>query len=118
MPVFTVLVKDTKPVWFYCATAKHCQAGMSGVINPPASTERTLALYKESSKNVATTGIPLSAAGTGGGNNSNNNNTSAAPPPPSDNNLPGEPDPNSGSVLGASSALAFIAAAVVAALAL
>lgn len=90
---------------------------MSGVINPPASTERTLALYKEASKSVATTGVPLSAAGTGGGSGSNNNSTSAGLPPPPDNSLPA--DPNSGSaVLGASSALAFIAAAVVAALAL
>lgn len=33
MPVFTVMVNDTNPIWFYCATAKHCQGGMVGVIN-------------------------------------------------------------------------------------
>jgi len=32
---FQVVVKDTKPIWFYCGTPTHCQAGMSGVINPP-----------------------------------------------------------------------------------
>jgi hypothetical protein len=30
---YTIHVKDTKPVWFYCSQAKHCQAGMVGAIN-------------------------------------------------------------------------------------
>lgn len=32
---FEVTVKDTKPVWFYCAQTKgeHCQSGMVGSIN-------------------------------------------------------------------------------------
>lgn len=25
---------DTKPIWFYCKQATHCQSGMAGVINP------------------------------------------------------------------------------------
>lgn len=33
-PTFTILINDTAPIWFYCATGKHCQAGMAGVINP------------------------------------------------------------------------------------
>ena len=34
MPSYTVMVKDaSKPMWFYCAQGKHCQAGMVGVIN-------------------------------------------------------------------------------------
>lgn len=119
MPVFTVLVKDTNPVWFYCATAKHCQAGMSGVINGPTSGAKTLALYKEASKNVVMTGVPATAAGTGESNNNNNTLSGSGPSPTT-----GLPDtatnlPNSGSALvGASSAFALIAAAVVAALAL
>lgn len=32
---FTVNVNDTNPMWFYCSTPGHCQAGMVGVINPP-----------------------------------------------------------------------------------
>jgi plastocyanin len=33
---FTYEVKNASaPVWFYCTQAKHCQAGMVGVINPP-----------------------------------------------------------------------------------
>jgi plastocyanin len=33
--VFTLTVNDTNPIWFYCATLGHCEAGMAGVINPP-----------------------------------------------------------------------------------
>ena len=32
--VFEVTVNDTKPMWIYCSQAKHCQAGMSMVVNP------------------------------------------------------------------------------------
>ena len=33
--VFSVLINDTNPIWFYCAAPTHCQNGMAGVINPP-----------------------------------------------------------------------------------
>jgi uncharacterized cupredoxin-like copper-binding protein len=33
--VFTITINDTNPIWFYCVIPTHCQAGMSGVINPP-----------------------------------------------------------------------------------
>jgi hypothetical protein len=33
--VFTQVVNDTNPVFFYCATPTHCQKGMFGIINPP-----------------------------------------------------------------------------------
>lgn len=32
-PKFFIEVVDTKPIWFYCAQAGHCKAGMVGVIN-------------------------------------------------------------------------------------
>lgn len=35
--VFTQVVNDTNPVYFYCATPTHCQQGMFGMINPPSS---------------------------------------------------------------------------------
>jgi len=58
MPTFTVLVNQTAPLWFYCATGPHCQRGMSGVINPPKNNaERTLAKYKESAIG-STTKVP------------------------------------------------------------
>jgi len=31
---YTIQVKDTNPVWFYCSQGKHCQNGMVGAINP------------------------------------------------------------------------------------
>ncbi|KAI9810755.1 MAG: hypothetical protein M1827_006093 [Pycnora praestabilis] len=47
MPTYTILVNDTKPIWFYCSQAKHCQSGMVGVVNAPASnTSRTLASFQ------------------------------------------------------------------------
>jgi plastocyanin len=33
--VFTIMVNDTKPIWFYCGFPTHCEAGMVGVINAP-----------------------------------------------------------------------------------
>ncbi|KAL8939808.1 MAG: hypothetical protein Q9216_003159, partial [Gyalolechia sp. 2 TL-2023] len=34
MPSYTIMVNDTKPIWYYCSREKHCQKGMVGVINP------------------------------------------------------------------------------------
>jgi len=33
--VFTQVVNDTNPTFFYCATPGHCQKGMFGIVNPP-----------------------------------------------------------------------------------
>ncbi|TFY83235.1 hypothetical protein EWM64_g779 [Hericium alpestre] len=33
--VFTQVVNDTSPTFYYCGTPGHCQAGMFGIINPP-----------------------------------------------------------------------------------
>jgi hypothetical protein len=33
VPTYTILINSTKPMWIYCAQAKHCQSGMSMVIN-------------------------------------------------------------------------------------
>ncbi len=47
-PVFTIAINDTKPIWFYCSQARHCQSGMVGVINAPAAnSSRTLATFKD-----------------------------------------------------------------------
>jgi len=47
MPVFTIDINATTPIWFYCATGKHCQSGMVGVINPPANNAaRTIDTYR------------------------------------------------------------------------
>ncbi|RPA97272.1 hypothetical protein L873DRAFT_1691497 [Choiromyces venosus 120613-1] len=70
MPVFSILINDTQPIWFYCAAARHCQGGMTGVINPPTTGDRTPAAYKAAAASVALTGVPTDVAGTGGSNNS------------------------------------------------
>lgn len=44
MPVFTIPINSTDPIWFYCATGKHCQNGMVGVINPYVFPSSPLAL--------------------------------------------------------------------------
>ncbi len=33
IPTFTITINSTTPMWIYCSQAKHCQAGMSMVIN-------------------------------------------------------------------------------------
>lgn len=37
MPSYTIMVNDTKPIWYYCSQGDHCQDGMVGVINPCVS---------------------------------------------------------------------------------
>ncbi|KAI0342532.1 Cupredoxin [Trametopsis cervina] len=51
-PPFQFIVKDTKPVWFYCrqgenTPASHCQQGMVGAINAPATGNTFDAFKKE-----------------------------------------------------------------------
>lgn len=33
IPTYTIMVNNTTPIWVYCAQAKHCENGMSMVIN-------------------------------------------------------------------------------------
>lgn len=39
--IFTQLVNDTDPIFFYCGTPGHCEKGMFGVINPAMTTPGT-----------------------------------------------------------------------------
>ncbi|KAL8933605.1 MAG: hypothetical protein Q9211_005692 [Gyalolechia sp. 1 TL-2023] len=66
MPSYTIMVNDTKPVWYYCSQGKHCQDGMVGVINPPAANQsRTIesftALANKAVENLSP-GQPASAS--------------------------------------------------------
>ena len=65
------------PIWFYCTQGKHCQNGMVGVINPPASGPNTLAAYKNASAQASTNVSPTSKAGSGG--NLTESSTSTSP---------------------------------------
>lgn len=33
IPTYTIMVNNTTPIWVYCGQAKHCENGMSMVIN-------------------------------------------------------------------------------------
>lgn len=35
IPVYTIRVNNTNPIWLYCATGPHCKNGMVMVINEP-----------------------------------------------------------------------------------
>ncbi|CAG8953471.1 hypothetical protein HYFRA_00010221 [Hymenoscyphus fraxineus] len=70
-PTYTIMVNDTKPLWFYCSQGKHCQNGMSMVVNVATTGNKTLAAYKAAAKNVAQATIPGQTPGgaaPGGGN--------------------------------------------------
>ncbi|KAL8949091.1 MAG: hypothetical protein Q9222_004781, partial [Ikaeria aurantiellina] len=54
MPSYTIMVNDTKPIWYYCSQGKHCQQGMVGVINPPAANNsRTIETFTSLAKTAA-----------------------------------------------------------------
>ncbi|KAL8641429.1 MAG: hypothetical protein Q9228_001748 [Teloschistes exilis] len=58
MPSYTIMVNDTKPIWYYCSQGDHCQDGMVGVINPPAANKsRTIesftSLAKQATENLS-----------------------------------------------------------------
>ncbi|KAE8330927.1 Cupredoxin [Aspergillus sergii] len=61
--VFTVTVNDTKPIWYYCGQVGHCQAGMVGVINPPASGSDTLDAFKSAASNANGDSVPSNVQG-------------------------------------------------------
>jgi len=60
--VFVVTVNDTNPIWFYCAQIGHCQAGMVGVINPPATGD-TLGTYVAVAAKAGTSTQPPTVQG-------------------------------------------------------
>ncbi|KAJ4365859.1 hypothetical protein N0V83_008481 [Neocucurbitaria cava] len=55
--VFTFMVKDRNPIWYYCSqtVGNHCQMGMSGVVNQNfGSGDKTLDMYKQNAKGTVT----------------------------------------------------------------
>jgi plastocyanin len=91
---YTIRVKDEKPVWFYCTQGRHCQAGMVGAINAPASGNRTMqafvALAAQAPENLSpgqaagsgTQNTPNSPSGPAGGNSPSGTNGGNTPPSP------------------------------------
>lgn len=64
--VFTFTVADVKPKWFFCAQAKHCQAGMVFAINPgtkfPEYLAKATGAPASAAPSAAPSAIPSSAA--------------------------------------------------------
>ncbi|CAO2652528.1 Nn.00g008110.m01.CDS01 [Neocucurbitaria sp. VM-36] len=93
---YTIRVKDEKPVWFYCSQAKHCQAGMVGAINAPATGNRTMqafvALAAAATENLSpgqapgsgssgtTAPSPSSGSGSGSGTSGTSGSTTSSGP--------------------------------------
>lgn len=48
IPIYTVLINDTSPLWFYCGQGPHCANGMAMVINEKSDGPKTLDAYKAS----------------------------------------------------------------------
>jgi len=59
---FVVMVNDTQPIWFYCSEFMHCQLGMVGVVNPPATGD-SLAAYAAAAAKTSNSTTPAAVAG-------------------------------------------------------
>ncbi|PGG96282.1 hypothetical protein AJ79_09654 [Helicocarpus griseus UAMH5409] len=46
MPVWTVMINDTNPLWLMCGQTNHCQNGMVMVINPPEGEDRNIEAFR------------------------------------------------------------------------
>lgn len=68
IPTYTVTIKDTKPIWIYCSQAKHCQAGMSMVINEntSANSSRSLTNYQSLAQSATGSNIVPNDSTSGG----------------------------------------------------
>ncbi|PBP18548.1 Cupredoxin [Diplocarpon rosae] len=79
-PTYTVMIKDTTPMWLYCSQGKHCQEGMTMVINEntAANSTRTLAKYQELAK-TATVNLPGGGTVAGSGSSNSTGAGSASP---------------------------------------
>ncbi|OAA44788.1 extracellular serine-rich protein [Metarhizium rileyi] len=78
---FTIEVKDTKPIWFYCGKANHCQKGMIGAINAPKSGntfEAFSALAMGASGSTSPPSGPVGGVLSGGSSDSNSTSTAQA----------------------------------------
>ena len=67
IPVFSVLVNDTNPIWLYCGQVGHCEKGMSMVINENASSNKTLEAYQAAAAMLPVAGSSISSSMSMGG---------------------------------------------------
>lgn len=65
-PTYTIMINNTTPMWIYCSQGKHCQAGMTMVINQntAANATRSLANFKAAAA-LQTVNLPGNAVSNG-----------------------------------------------------
>ncbi|TWU78840.1 hypothetical protein ED733_007484 [Metarhizium rileyi] len=118
IPVFTVMINDTKPIWVYCSQGPHCQKGMSMVINEntSANSSRSLENYRKLSESTqqgnggvpAGAGVATNNGGSGASPGSGNSTSSVVGTDPAT-----EPPPaNAGMNLAVPSTLLLVVGAV------
>ncbi|KAL8736907.1 MAG: hypothetical protein Q9181_002203 [Wetmoreana brouardii] len=79
MPSYTIMINDTKPIWYYCSQGDHCQDGMVGVINPPAANQsRTIEAYGALAKKATENLSPGQSASSSSSSNSDSTDSSAS----------------------------------------
>ncbi|PNY29954.1 Uncharacterized protein TCAP_00119 [Tolypocladium capitatum] len=86
IPVFTIMVNDTKPIWIYCSQGPHCKGGMAMVINEntKANSSRSLENYKNLAKNSVQGNVEI-PGGVGNGGTVGSQPTNVAGQSPSSN---------------------------------
>ncbi|KAI8944373.1 hypothetical protein F4801DRAFT_223025 [Xylaria longipes] len=69
IPVYTMEVTASTPIWLYCSQSMHCQAGMVMVVNEntAANSSRSLAAFKDLSAKAPESLDPLSIGSSTGG---------------------------------------------------
>jgi len=77
MPVFTLMVNDTKPIWFYCSQKPHCQKGMVGVINAPGG-NKTIDTFRALAEQAAVNGTTATPTGGAAGSSSSGSATTSS----------------------------------------
>jgi len=75
--VFTQVVNDTKPIYYYCGTATHCEKGMFGVINPAMAAPGSPSSLGGMMSSMAANDSDLSAYSAYSSNITNNNEAAA-----------------------------------------
>jgi len=53
--VFSVVVNNTTPIWFYCGYPGHCEKGMVGAVNVPTDNSKTLAQFAAAAQKLSAT---------------------------------------------------------------
>jgi plastocyanin len=78
-PTYTVLINSTTPMWLYCSQGKHCQSGMTMVINEntAANASRSLSAF-QSLAAKATVNLPGTATSAGTSGSTTTNSTSSS----------------------------------------